>query len=109
MAETDVRGVIVVADDKALVSALGSYDRAIVFFHADWCPHCRDIAPYFADLSGTSELVFLSILVPRESELWQKYGLGGIPAFQVFVNGGKVDECMGDNRGELRALVERNA
>ena len=61
----------------------------LVEFYADWCGHCRRMAPVLeqlkAELKDTANII--QINVDENQELAEEYEVEGVPTFIVFKQG----------------------
>ena len=76
--------------------------------HEKRCGPCKQIAPYFKELSDEfgRKVQFIKVDVDDNPDAAAKYGVSAMPTF-VFVKGGEVvDRFMGANTDRLRELVE---
>ncbi len=83
----------------------------LVDFGADWCPPCRRLHPNLvkiaAEYSGRAKVV--AVDVDKSGELAQKYGVSGIPALVVIVDGRKADGAVGyRTEAQLRTLLDKH-
>ena len=72
------------------------------------CGPCKQIAPYFKELSDEfgRKVQFIKVDVDDNPDAAAKYGVSAMPTF-VFIKGGEVvDRLMGANTERLRQLVE---
>jgi thioredoxin 1 len=69
----------------------------LVDFTADWCPPCKMIAPYVAELAQKYQgsLVVGSLDADAHPEIIQRYGVMGLPTLIVFQNGEPVKRIVG--------------
>jgi thiol-disulfide isomerase/thioredoxin len=71
--------------DKAIAGK-----KAVVLFHATWCPFCRAFWPVFERATAGKKLAAIEAVIDDEdNELWAKYDLEVVPAV-LFFEGGKV-------------------
>ena len=86
-ASTDAAGLA-----AAEQGALGK--PSMVFFHADWCHVCQEIAPEYAAIQDThaNDIAFIKMNVddPASGEAKGRYGVRGTPTFVAFDATGKV-------------------
>ena len=83
----------------------------IADFYASWCPPCKTIAPFYAQLAQThshpSRLLFVKINVDNNQELAAKYGVSAMPTFVVFEGGKKREGVVrGADVQSLKRVVE---
>ena len=64
----------------------------LVEFYADWCGHCRRMAPVLeqlkAELKDTANII--QINVDENQELAEEYEVEGVPTFIVFKQGKQI-------------------
>lgn len=74
-------------------------EAELMFFYADWCPHCKTAKPIWNDLVSTYEnkmingyrVTFTEINCSNETphieEMMNKYKIEGFPTFKLIKNG----------------------
>ena len=84
-------------------------DRPVlVDFWAPWCGPCRMLAPVLAEVAEAKgdKIRVGKVNVDEEPELAAKYGISGIPAMLLFVNGNVIATSVGyKTKPELEAFV----
>ncbi len=81
----------------------------LVDFRADWCGPCRQLAPVLEALQAelASRLTVLMLNVDDSPETTRRYGVAGLPALILFVDGEPVHRVLGLRpKGALRAELE---
>ena len=85
----------------------------VVFFHADWCGHCKQLMPIFQrmalNMNGRGKFQTVNSDIYKQSRHAGKLQLQGFPTIHVFKNGILVETMVG-NQGEpaLEALLNRH-
>eukprot|EP00756_Hemistasia_phaeocysticola_P010307 Hpha_TRINITY_DN15008_c2_g11::TRINITY_DN15008_c2_g11_i1::g.123864::m.123864 len=73
-----------------------------VDFTATWCPPCQTIAPVFAELSAAfPKVTFAKVDVDRLKQSAQAHAVVGLPTFQFFKDGQRVQEFSGADAARL--------
>jgi protein disulfide-isomerase A6 len=82
---------------------------ALVEFYAPWCGHCKSLAPKYEKLAsifaGDSEVLIAKVDATEESELAQRYDVGGYPTIKFFPAGSSTPEDYQGGR-EVADFVE---
>lgn len=82
-------------------------DNALLDFTASWCGPCRQMKPVVNELVRQGHRI-VKIDVDRNPGLARKYGIRGIPAFVLVVNGKVVDRSVGyTSRQRLKRMLAR--
>lgn len=86
---------------------LQANDPVLVDFYADWCSHCRRIAPMLDELSGEGQVRIAKVDVDKSPGLAQRYKIMAIPALLLFQNGEVADKRTGSvSRQEILGMVQ---
>jgi len=93
-----------------ILSKAGSENQLVVIdFSATWCGPCKQISPFYKELSESEDfanVVFLKVDVDENPETAAKYGVSAMPTF-IFIKAGEViDRLMGANPGRLQEMIE---
>ncbi|KAI0125839.1 PITH domain-containing protein [Xylariales sp. AK1849] len=95
-------------------SELLSKSRVVVAdFYASWCGPCKQIAPFFEQLSQSLSRPNIATFVKvntegeRSKEVAQAYAVTSLPTFIIFRNGKVVDKVKGADPSRLKSIVER--
>ena len=59
----------------------------LVDFYADWCGHCREIAPLLEDLAREEQVRIVKVDVDKNPGLADVYKIMSIPALLLFKDG----------------------
>ncbi|KAL1833188.1 hypothetical protein DCAR_0103257 [Daucus carota subsp. sativus] len=88
--------------EQKLAEAKKDNKIVIVNFSASWCDPCRNVAPYYSELSEKHpSLMFLSIDVDDLNEFSSQWDIKATPTFFFLKNGQQYDKLVGANRAEL--------
>ncbi|KAL0970173.1 hypothetical protein UPYG_G00238350 [Umbra pygmaea] len=104
--------IIVIEDLDGFHKALkDAGDKLVVVdFTATWCGPCKNIAPFFKELSEKPEntnVVFLKVDVDDAADVAQKCGVKCMPTFMFYKKGEKVHDFSGANKDTLeKKLIE---
>ena len=80
----------------------------IVDFFATWCGPCNAIAPFFKEVSDKyPNLRFAKVDVDKCQDTAQKNGVSAMPTFVTFLNGQKMDQIRGADKGILENFVAK--
>nr|XP_046237499.1 thioredoxin [Scatophagus argus] len=77
----------------------------VVDFTATWCGPCKQIGPFFEELSRHSEnknVIFLKVDVDEAQDVSEHCKISCMPTFHFYRNGEKVGEFSGANKDTLR-------
>lgn len=80
--------MIKVNDTRALIAAVDG-KRALVLFHATWCPYCRAFAPVYqeAGVAATDWVAVEAVLDEDDNPLWDEFGIDVVPTLILFEEG----------------------
>lgn len=60
-------------------------DKSVVYFTAKWCPPCRRIGPFFAELSDeTPEVSFGKVDIDDNGDAAKMAGIMSVPTFKFY-------------------------
>ena len=93
-----------VKDSKEISKLLKSEKPVVVFFYADWCPHCHAMQKPYAELEKEHKDVKF---VKMESEdIPSELGIYGYPHFEYVKDGGVVRKVDGEmSKEELKSKL----
>ena len=94
---------------KEFDDIVNRYENLVVVdFTATWCGPCQQIAPFYEEFaSKNGDVVFLKVDVDENEETAEACDVRGMPTFQFYKGGEKVDEFTGASETKLVEYVER--
>jgi thiol-disulfide isomerase/thioredoxin len=96
-----------VAPNPAAQAAAG--EAMLLEFSAEWCAHCRQLAPLLRDVAAAGWVV-RTVDCDRELDLVRRFGVSAVPCYVLVVKGHEVGRINGaTTRGELEKLLARAA
>jgi thiol-disulfide isomerase/thioredoxin len=75
--------------EHELEGVLASEEKALVMFHADWCPFCHRFLAVFRGASSPHRHFYGVKINEDSSPLWDRYDIKAVPTLLAF-DGGKV-------------------
>jgi len=92
--------VVSLNSDEEFVSALGEQRLMFVEFHGTHCRKCFAIMGKFGKLaerfSDPETVTFAQVACDKAGDIAQRVGVKKVPTFQVYLDGEKVDELVGE-------------
>lgn len=81
----------------------------MVDYFATWCPPCKAIAPFYADLSEEfKDVLFLKVNVDSLVEVSKEQDITCMPTFKIYKNGNNLGKVEGASPGKLKELITSN-
>ena len=82
-------------------------ETTLVDFYADWCSHCRTIAPMLDQLSGEKQIRIAKVNVDESPRLAEQYKIMAIPALLLFQDGKVTGRKTGGvTKGEILEMMQ---
>ena len=89
------------------VMKMSHHQPVVVDFYGTRCGPCTEIKPFFAELAETNPLVhFVSVNVHAFDDIALGARVLAMPTFQVYKNGGMVNQVKGKNPDALKQMVK---
>ena len=110
--EMEVPMEITLTKENFETEVLKSDRPVLVDFWATWCGPCQMLSPVLAEVAAekAGRIRVGKVNVDEQPELAAKYGVTGIPALLVFINGNLVAASTGFlPKPDLDAFVDRHA
>lgn len=101
---------VLTATDTDFFDHLGSNDKVVVKYYADWCGSCRLFAPKYKRVSNEEEhqgIAFLEVDAEKNPKARQKAGVDNLPYLAVFEKGELVEGSPSSKEEYLRGLIEK--
>ncbi len=81
-------------------------EPVLVDFYADWCGHCRAIAPILQELAEEDAVQIGKLNIDDNEALSQRYGVMTIPTLALFKDGQVVKKLIGGvDKEEIEAIL----
>lgn len=83
--------------------------------YADWCAPCKQIAPFFEQLSrqlsqpGVATFVKINTETEAGKQVGAEYAVSALPTFIIFRNGSVAEQVRGADPRKLQSIVEQLA
>lgn len=107
--ETTPDAPIQLTDEGDLEDAVETYDVVLADFYADWCGPCRMMEPAIEAVAANTDAAVVKIDVDSFQGLAGRFGVQGIPALFLFVDGEPVDRLVGaQSEAQLETAIERH-
>lgn len=110
-----ILGAAIEASDKTFNGLINTPEKwTFVKFYAQWCGHCKNLAPVWDELSDLfsrlKAVQFVSIDADQYSRVGRKYQIQGYPTLKAFGPNGEVKEYQGPRDIDLlKGFVEATA
>ena len=86
---------------------LTTHQNVVVDFFADWCGPCKQIAPYFKELSSQfPNVYFCKVNIDVGDEIATLCDITSLPTFLFYKNKENIDELIGVNKNDLLNKVQ---
>lgn len=88
-------------------SFINSKEKILLYFYADWCAPCIHMEPDLIDLAiENNDMLIVKIDKDRASNIYDEYGVEGVPTFYSYLNGKKHSEAEGHlSYSQIRDLI----
>jgi len=101
--------IINTSDATFADDVLKSDKPVLLYFWAEWCGHCKMIAPILDELSGeyADRVRVAKLNIDHNPQTPPKYGIRGIPTLILFKNGTVEAQKVGAvSRSQLAAFLD---
>ncbi len=99
---------VLTSTDTDFFDHLGSNQKVVVKYYADWCGSCRLFAPKYKRVSNeeeNSDVLFLEVDAEKNPEARKKAGVDNLPYLAVFESGQLVEGSPSSKEDYLRTLI----
>jgi thioredoxin 1 len=80
----------------------------VVDFYADWCGPCKQIAPYYEQLSiQYPDIFFCKVNIEKGDEIASLCEISSLPTFLFYKNKKNIDEVIGTNKIEIQEKIKK--
>lgn len=95
--------MIDLTEDNFAQEVLWSARPVAVDFYADWCSHCRTLAPIMEELDQEAQgrYVIGKVNTDKERRLAREHQISGLPTVVFFQNGREIDRLAGVRKKEM--------
>ena len=84
-------------------------ETVMLYFTAEWCGPCKQIAPKIAELSDNNPSVAFVKIIADETEnaqeIFNEFSVRAVPSFVFIQNGEVVEKVTGSNFSKVQELV----
>jgi thioredoxin 1 len=97
-----------VSDQDFEEKVLKSTMPVIVDFWAEWCVHCRALAPVYERLSNeyAGKLRFTKLDAEESPLIPARYAVRGLPTLLIFKDGKEIGRLLGPHPSRLPRMIE---
>ncbi|GHO45794.1 thioredoxin family protein [Ktedonospora formicarum] len=98
-----------VSDQNFESQVLQSELPVLIDFWAEWCPHCKVLAPNYARLSDTyaGAVRFATLNADDNPDVPTRFGVQGLPTLLLFASGNLVARIVGPHPTRLQQRIEQ--
>lgn len=98
-----------ITNDNFEQEILQSSQPVLVDFYADWCGHCRAVAPILDELAEEEKIQIAKLNTDENGELAAQYNIQTIPTLALF-QGGKIQKKLigGVEKEEIEAIIPQS-
>jgi len=106
---------ITISSREQFSELLKSSRIVVADFYADWCGPCKQIAPFFEQLSrqlsqpGVATFVKINTETEAGKQVGAEYAVSALPTFIIFRNGNVAEQVRGADPRKLQSVVEQLA
>ncbi|CUX95931.1 Thioredoxin-1 [Candidatus Mikella endobia] len=103
--------ILYLSDSSFKKDILQSKGTFLVYFWAEWCSHCKIIAPILAEIADEldNQLTIAKLDIEKNPLTAPKYGIRSIPTLLLFRNGKTIATRVGSlSKKQLKNFIESN-
>uniref|UniRef100_A0A803KYK9 Thioredoxin n=1 Tax=Chenopodium quinoa TaxID=63459 RepID=A0A803KYK9_CHEQI len=105
LVEVRMMGVLV----SSPTTLVGQDLSMVVDFTASWCPPCRLIAPFLAELAKKlPQVIFVKVDVDELKQVASDWAIEAMPTFKFLREGKIIDTVVGAKKEELEATIAKH-
>ena|SRR3989344_5350542 len=100
--------LVTLSKKNKLSELLEKYPNLIIKASAKWCRPCKEIAPYFDELSKQfTDFTFCTFDVNQCEDLSDELKIRSLPTFIRIENGEEKSRIVGADKGKLQKLLSK--
>lgn len=100
----------IILTDSSYEKAIKQFNYLMIFFHAPWCPHCKNMDPHYQKAAAVlkeENIYFAKIDGSTEKKATQQYKVHGYPSLLFFMDGEPIEFEGGRTSKELINWVRK--
>jgi thiol-disulfide isomerase/thioredoxin len=100
-----------IKDKQELDAEISKNGKTIIRFYGEWCGYCKMIEPDYKKLAKKygKNVKFIDVEISNKQDIAREHHVNGVPAFEAFKGGKKVNDMSGANTQKLEQIVKELA
>ena len=93
-------------DEFKSALAYANEKLVVIDTYANWCGPCKQIAPFYEELSKKyTNVLFIKVNIDDSEDIAEHLGVKSLPTFYFYKNSSKIDILEGANRQLLENCI----